>query len=133
MSVVRGPLSVGWWAQPALLIAAVATALGAAEPTAEQTQFFETRIRPILVENCHRCHGEKKHNGNLRLDSAAAMLAGGESGPAIVAGEPEKSRLIEAINYGGLEMPPDGRLKPEQIKLLTEWVKIGTPGRVAAM
>ena len=100
---------------------------GAAEPTAEQAQFFETRIRPILVENCHRCHGEKKHNGNLRLDSAAAMLAGGESGPAIVAGEPEKSRLIEAINYGGLEMPPDARLKPEQIKLLTEWVKIGAP------
>ncbi|MBW8884515.1 MAG: PSD1 domain-containing protein, partial [Planctomycetia bacterium] len=83
--------------------------------------------RPILAENCHRCHGEKKQNGKLRLDSAATLLAGGESGPALVPGDPEKSLLIEAINYGSLEMPPDGRLRPEQIKLLTEWVKIGAP------
>ncbi|HMC09695.1 MAG TPA: PSD1 and planctomycete cytochrome C domain-containing protein, partial [Pirellulaceae bacterium] len=77
--------------------------------------------------NCHKCHGEKKQNGKLRLDSPAALFAGGESGPAIVPGEPEKSRLIDAINYGSLEMPPDGRLKPEQIKLLTEWIKMGAP------
>jgi hypothetical protein len=99
----------------------------AAEPTAEQAKFFEAKIRPILVENCHRCHGEKKQSGELRLDSAAGLIAGGESGPAIIPGDPEKSRLIEAINYGSLEMPPDARLKPEQIKLLTEWVKMGAP------
>jgi hypothetical protein len=97
------------------------------QPTAEQSQFFESKIRPILVENCQRCHGEKKQNGGLRLDSAAALLAGGESGPVIVPGEPGKSLLVEAINYQSLEMPPDGRLKPEQIKLLTEWVRIGAP------
>jgi len=74
----------------------------AVSPTPEQIQFFESKIRPILVENCQRCHGEKKQNGSLRLDSGAAVLAGGESGPAIVPGEPEKSRLIEAINYGSL-------------------------------
>src|SRR5437762_526865 len=96
-------------------------------PSPEQIQFFESKIRPILAENCHRCHGEKKQNGKLRLDSAVALFAGGESGPAIIPGEPEKSRLIEAINYGSLEMPPDARLKPEQIKLLSEWVKIGAP------
>src|SRR3954463_8506373 len=93
-------------------------------PTPEQIQFFESKIRPILAENCHRCHGEKKQSGKLRLDSAAAVLAGGETGPALVPGEPEKSHLIEAINYGSLEMPPDGRLKAEQIALLTEWVKM---------
>jgi hypothetical protein len=99
----------------------------AVSPTPEQIHFFESKIRPILVENCQRCHGEKKQNGSLRLDSGAAVLAGGESGPAIVPGEPEKSRLIEAINYGSLEMPPDARLKPEQVALLTEWVKMGAP------
>jgi cytochrome c553 len=113
----------------ALLICsgAFCASLSAAEPTPKQIQFFETEIRPILAENCHRCHGEKKQNGKLRLDSAATLLAGGESGPAIVPGEPDKSLLIEAINYGSLEMPPDARLRPEQIKLLTEWVKIGAP------
>ncbi len=115
---------------PIVLLIASGTfcaSIGAAEPAPDQIQFFETKVRPILAENCHRCHGEKKQNGKLRLDSAAALLAGGESGPAIVAGEPEKSLLIEAINYGSLEMPPDARLKPEQIKLLTQWVKIGAP------
>src|SRR5262245_23475416 len=112
-----------------IFVALAASVVGtsAAEPTPEQAKFFETKIRPILAENCHRCHGEKKQSGKLRLDSAASLLAGGESGPAMVPGEPEKSRLIEAINYGSLEMPPDGRLRPEQIKLLTEWVKMGSP------
>src|SRR4051812_18208903 len=101
MSVVSRPSSVGWWAQTILLFT-ITTGLWAAEPTTEQTQFFEAKIRPILVENCHRCHGDQKQSGKLRLDSAAAMLAGGESGPAIVPGDPEKSRLVEAINYGSL-------------------------------
>ena len=55
--------------------------LRADEPTAEQAKFFENKIRPILVENCHRCHGEKKQNGQLRLDTAAGLFAGGESWP----------------------------------------------------
>ena len=99
----------------------------AAEPSPEDAQFFEAKIRPILAENCHRCHGEKKQNGRLRLDSLAPLLAGGESGPAITPGKPEESLLIEAINYASLEMPPDARLKPEQVSLLTEWVKRGAP------
>jgi hypothetical protein len=114
------------WAQFTLLCLFAVAAL-AGEPSAEQAQFFETKVRPILVENCQRCHGEKKQSGGLRLDSAAGLLAGGESGPAVVPGEPEKSPLVEAINYGGLQMPPDARLKIEQVNLLTEWVKIGVP------
>jgi mono/diheme cytochrome c family protein len=115
------------WAGPALLCFIAAVGSFAAEPSPEHSQFFEAKIRPILVENCQRCHGEKKQSGSLRLDSLAAALGGGDGGPAVVPGDPEKSPMIEAINYGGLEMPPDARLKPEQIKLLTEWVKIGAP------
>lgn len=95
--------------------------------TLEGIQFFENKVRPILVENCHKCHGDKKQGGTLRLDAKSAMLAGGESGPAIVPGKPEESLLIEAVNYKSLEMPPDRRLKPEQIATLTEWVKMGAP------
>src|SRR4051794_23854948 len=91
-------LRIGWWAKYALLCIAT-TAAARAEPSAEHAQFFETKIRPILVENCHKCHGEKKQSGGLRLDSAAAMLAGGESGAAVVPGESEKGPLVEAINY----------------------------------
>ncbi len=115
------------WAQHTLLCLIAIVGSFAAEPSPEHSQFFESKIRPILVENCQRCHGEKKQSGSLRLDSLPAALGGGDGGPAIVPGEPEKSPMIEAINYGGLEMPPDARLKPEQVKLLTEWVKIGAP------
>ena len=117
-------LSVGLLAAASIGCAAGALA---AEPTAEQAQFFESKIRPILVENCQKCHGEKKQSGQLRLDSAAGLLAGGESGAAVEPGHPEKSLLVEAVNYASLEMPPDAKLKPEQIKLLTEWVKLGAP------
>jgi hypothetical protein len=115
------------WAQSTLHLLCVAALAFSAEPSSEHSQFFEAKIRPILVENCQRCHGEKKQSGSLRLDSLAGALGGGDGGPALVPGEPEKSPMIEAINYGGLEMPPDARLKPEQVKLLTEWVKIGAP------
>jgi len=105
-----------------------AVSLGAAaELDPAQVDFFEKKIRPILVEHCQRCHGEQKQSGHLRLDSPAALLAGGDSGPAIVPGEPDKSLLIEAVNYASLQMPPTGRLKPQQIELLTQWVKMGAP------
>jgi cytochrome c553 len=101
--------------------------LGAAELDRAQADFFEKKIRPILVEHCQRCHGAQKQSGNLRLDSRAALLAGGDSGPAVVPGQPDKSLLIEAVNYASLQMPPTGRLKPPQVELLTEWVKMGVP------
>ena len=114
------------------LTAAGADSLRADEPakeadTAEGIQFFENKVSPILVQNCHKCHADKKQEGMLRLDAKGAMLAGGESGPAIVPGKPEESLLVEAVNYKSLQMPPDRRLKPEQIATLTEWVKMGAP------
>lgn len=94
---------------------------------AEQLRFFETDVRPILVKRCYACHGESKQKGSLRLDALETMLGGGESGPAIVPGKPEESLLIEAINYESFEMPPKEPLPPEEIAVLTRWVRIGAP------
>lgn len=98
-------------------------------PTAEQLRFFEKSIRPVLAKNCTRCHGLEKQRGNLRLDSREAMLQGGDSGPAIVVGKPEKSLLIKAIRHvdEDLQMPPKGKLKNEEIDNLTQWIKQGSP------
>jgi hypothetical protein len=98
-------------------------------PSPAAVQFFETKVRPILADNCFRCHGEKKQRGELRLDSPAAMLEGGGRGPAIVPGHPEKSLLIKAIGHEDkdLKMPEDKKLPRENIEALTQWVKMGAP------
>jgi mono/diheme cytochrome c family protein len=95
---------------------------------AKQTEFFESRIRPILAEHCFSCHGPKKQSAELRLDSRAALLAGNEDGPVIVVGEPEKSRLIHAVRRSGkLKMPPKEALPAQAVADLTAWVKMGAP------
>src|SRR4051794_25392371 len=66
----------------------------AAKPGAEQVEFFESKVRPILVTRCLRCHGSEKQKGNLRLDSSDGMRSGGDSGPAVAPGDPEQSPLI---------------------------------------
>src|SRR4051812_37454045 len=83
-----------------IVLAAVSNAAetpGAITP--EQSAFFESKVRPVLADNCYKCHGEKKHAAGLRVDSLAALLTGGDTGPAIVPGDPDKSRLIKAIRY----------------------------------
>jgi mono/diheme cytochrome c family protein len=91
--------------------------------------FFETRVRPILAEHCYKCHSSRaeKLKGGLRLDDRNAFLKGGESGPEIVPGHPENSRLIEAIGYQNpdLQMPPKTRLSAEQAADLSRWVASG--------
>jgi hypothetical protein len=98
-----------------------------AEPTAEDIEFFEKKVRPVLIARCFKCHGPKEPKANFRLDSRAGMLKGGDTSPAIVPGKPEESLLIDAINHGTYEMPPDGKLKPDEIAAITHWVKIGAP------
>ena len=93
----------------------------------EHIQFFESQVRPVLVEQCLGCHGEKKVKAGLRLDSRASALLGGDSGPAIVPGKPEESPLVAAIRYEGPEMPPKGKLPRRQVEALTQWVKMGAP------
>jgi cytochrome c553 len=101
------------------------TAEGGTNPAA--IEFFEMKVRPVLVAQCQNCHGTKKR-GNLLLDSRAGLLKGGDTGPAIVPGEPEKSLLIKAISYRDqLRMPPRSKLSDEQIADLTAWVKMGAP------
>jgi hypothetical protein len=99
------------------------------KPSPAAVQFFETKVRPILAENCYRCHGEKKQRGELRLDSLAAALEGGGRGPALVPGHPEKSLLIKAIGHDDkdLKMPEDKKLPREQIDVLTQWIRMGAP------
>ncbi len=83
-------------------------------------------MRPLLVGRCVDCHGQEKSKGGLRLDSRAAMVKGADSGPVVVPGKPESSRLIAAIRYeGDIQMPPKGKLKDHEIATLTEWVKLG--------
>ncbi len=112
-------------------------ASSAANITAEQRDFFESSIRPILIQNCYECHSAEtaEPEGNLRLDSRAAWMRGGDSGPAIVPGAPDKSRLIEAIRYESvdLQMPPDAKLAADEIAVLSEWVAMGAPDPRAEM
>ena len=97
------------------------------KPTPEQLQFFETKVRPILVANCQKCHSGKEPKGDLSLDSRGGLIAGGESGDVVVPGQPQKSLLVEAINRTSIEMPPDKKLADADIATLTEWVKLGAP------
>ena len=89
------------------------------QPTAEQIEFFERQIRPVLVEHCAECHsaGAKEVQGRLRLDSAEGVRRGGESGPAVVPGKPDDSMLIQAVRYKDedLQMPPKGEKLSDEI------------------
>src|SRR6185436_1892611 len=118
----------------ALFALAGAGATFAQEITKEQAEFFESKIRPVLADTCYRCHSADagKSKGGLTLDSRDAMLKGGDTGPAVAPGDPEKSLLIKAVTYvdPDLQMPPSsagGKLSDAQIADLSTWVKMGAP------
>jgi cytochrome c553 len=98
---------------------------------AEDLELFEKRIRPLLAERCYECHSSdgKKLKGGLHLDSRAGVLKGGDTRPAVIPGQPDKSLLLEAVGYGNqdLQMPPKSRLSAAEVAALTEWVKRGAP------
>ncbi|MDZ4820280.1 MAG: PSD1 and planctomycete cytochrome C domain-containing protein [Planctomycetota bacterium] len=105
---------------------------GAESVSAEHADFFESKVRPLLAERCMACHGEKKQWASLRLDSAAAMHKGGESGPILVAGKPDESELISRITSDdeSTRMPPEKSGEPlsaEQVKILRHWIELGAP------
>src|SRR5438045_4688748 len=101
-----------------------------------QVEFFEKKIRPIFIERCYKCHSAQadKVKGGLLLDSREGLLKGGDSGPAIVPGEPEKSILVRAIRQTDeLRMPMKEKLPDDQIADFVAWVKMGAPDpRIAA-
>jgi mono/diheme cytochrome c family protein len=111
-----------------VLISAAGSA-GAEEPTAEELAYFETSVRPVLVEHCQKCHGPEKQWAGLRLDSREAALAGGDSGPAVMPGAPDESLVIRAVRHEdeGLKMPKDGQLSDDQIAALVRWAEMGAP------
>src|SRR5688572_15900716 len=94
-------------------------------PTPEQVRFFESRVRPLLSTHCFSCHGPQKQQSGLRLDSRAALIKGGDQGPAIVPGKPEDSLLLEAVRHEGLKMPPKQKLRAEEVDALAQWVRMG--------
>lgn len=89
--------------------------------------FFETRVRPIFANICSNCHGDAATSG-LRINSRESLLKGGSRGPALVPYDPDKSLMIQAVRQTGeLKMPKGGKLTPEEVQSLTEWVKMGAP------
>jgi hypothetical protein len=98
------------------------------EPSASSVEFFEKKIRPLLVNNCYTCHSaETNSKGGLRVDDRNGLITGGGRGSALTPGEPEKSLLIEAVKQvGDLKMPPNKKLSEEEIADLTKWVKEGS-------
>ncbi len=104
------------------------------EPTKEQLDFFEGKIRPILSEKCYKCHSLEsgKSKGGMTLDLAASTLKGGDTGPGIVPGDPAKSLIYKAVTYTDkdMEMPPSssgGKLSDQQIADIATWIKMGAP------
>ena len=98
-------------------------------PTAEQAEFFEKRIRPVLAQRCYSCHGSQVQASGLRLDSATAITRPTAAGRIpITPGSPAQSAVIQAIRYdGAIKMPPQGKLAANEIDALTQWVKMGAP------
>jgi hypothetical protein len=112
----------------AVLVLATPTARGQG-PADDAEATFELKIRPVLAGTCFPCHGGKKTGGGLRVDSRAALLKGGERGPAIVPGDPDGSLLVRAIAYQHEEvkMPPSRRLPEATASDFADWVRRGAP------
>src|SRR5882672_4705755 len=115
----------------AALLGGVFRAAAAAPSDLAQLDFFEKKIRPVLSEHCYQCHSAdaKKIKGGLLLDTKAGIDEGGDNGPILVRGNPDQSKLVEAIRWTNedLQMPPKKKLGDAQIADLITWVKIGAP------
>ena len=94
---------------------------------ADDFEFFEKSVRPVLAKNCYGCHAADKQFGALRLDSREHLLKGGQRGPAAVPGKPDESLFIKAVRHEGLKMPLGGKLGAQDVAALEEWVRKGLP------
>ncbi len=122
-AILVGPILVGLVA----LVPSLAVAATPVPGSAGSVEFFEQRIRPVLVQHCYECHSAKakKLKGGLYLDSREGVLRGGDSGPAVIAGKPDDSPLIQALRQDGYEMPPAGKLGDQIISDFEAWVRAG--------
>lgn len=129
----RGQVAVGtgWMVSVGLLglgLASVPQSPTEAPIPPDQAQFFEAKIRPVLLDKCAGCHGANVQMGGVRLDTKAMFRKGGDAGPLVVAGDPDKSRLIQVIRYTGpIKMPRGGKLPDAVIADFEAWVKMGAP------
>lgn len=113
-----------WW------VATFSTVTNAQQQISQaHTEFFESKIRPVLVKQCYECHSAEsgKARGGLLLDSRGATLEGGESGPALVPGKLDESLLWDALNYDSFEMPPSGQLPEDVLADFRRWIEMGAP------
>lgn len=121
--------SIADWRRPVVWCACIAVLAGGQFAAAEDaSDFFETEIRPWLVEKCSGCHGAKKQSGGLRVDSRNALLKGGDGGPVLVPGNVTGSLIVKAVRRDGdLKMPPDNKLDDREIRSLEKWIELGAP------
>jgi len=118
---------------PAIIVASLASQALAAD-TNEPLAFFESKIRPVLAQNCFECHSvqaqkNKKLKAGLLLDSKAGILHGGETGSALVAGKATESLIMKVLRHEikGAEMPPKGALPSSVIADFAKWIEMGAP------
>src|SRR6185295_7471243 len=139
----RGPQEMNRAALVLLLLGGLASAPPSAKATGGEqeadpkgAEYFEKKIRPVLTERCFSCHSTQaeKLKGSLYLDSREGVMKGGDTGPAIVAGDPKKSLLMKAVHWvdDDLKMPPKKKLAAEQIADLEAWIRMGAPWGASA-
>ena len=116
-----------WRHLPAAILTIVLTTVEGNGSDIAQVEFFEERIRPVLVEHCYGCHSSdaKDVKAGLNLDSRNGLLRGGDSGPAVVPGQSGESLLMQALEYDGLEMPPSAKLPAKVIADFAAWIDAG--------
>jgi hypothetical protein len=113
-----------------IVLQSIALSLSANELTPQELEFFETKIRPVLVKSCYECHSQQaakkdELKGGLLLDTRQGILRGGESGPAVVLGKPDESLLLSSLAYDSFEMPPTGKLSDAIIADFRKWISTG--------
>lgn len=118
------PITATLW-----LLCTTASVVLADAPSAEQLEFFEKEVRPLLVQNCQDCHGGKKQEGGLRLDTHAGFLKGADDGPVFIAGNLNGSKFWQVLQYSesATQMPPKGKLPESQIATFRKWLELGAP------
>jgi mono/diheme cytochrome c family protein len=115
------------------LFAGASLAMAQTAPPPDQIAFYESSVQPVLRANCAACHSGKVLTSGFSLDTRESMLRGGNRGPAVVPGDPEKSLLLTALRHSGdVKMPPGRKLSEEQIAIVDRWVKMGAPMKESA-
>lgn len=116
-----------WSVRCLIVLAIFAVCASRAEADDAGVELYEKKVRPALVEHCVKCHGPEKQEGGLQVDSVAAMLRGGDQGPAVMPGDPDASLLIQGVRYDDInfQMPPKGKMPAETVAALEEWVRMG--------